>query len=66
MVCFDGCTGSTLWLLGPASSMDLLCDLRQGRAPFWNSLVLFPDERIGLESFQYASSSNVHPLFRLL
>lgn len=52
-----------LWLLFPDSSMDLPCDLRQGSVPFWNSLALFTNEEIGLESFQYASSSNMHPLF---
>lgn len=38
------------WLL-PASSVVLLCDLGQGRAPFWDSLALFTNEGIGLESF---------------
>lgn len=39
-----------LWLPIPDSSMDLLCDLRWGRAPFWNSLALFTNEGIGLVS----------------
>lgn len=67
---YDGCTGSPvagsqeLWLLVPDSSVDLLCDLGRGRAPFWSSLALFTNEGIGLESFQNASSSNIHHLFR--
>lgn len=40
-----------LWLLAPDSSVDLLRDLGGGRAPFWNSLALFTNEGIGLESF---------------
>ena len=55
-----------LWLLAPDSSVDLLRDLGWGRAPFWNSLALFTNEGIGLESFSHASSSNIHHHFRLL
>lgn len=55
-----------LWLLVPDSSMNVLCDLGQGGAPIWNSLALFTNEGIGLESSQQASSSNMHHLLGTL
>lgn len=55
--------GGEVWSLVPDCSTDLLCDLRQGRAPFWNSLALFTHEEMGLESLQYALCSNIHHLF---